>query len=58
MLNDFEAVGYGVPELTEADLFVLHDVPARPKVRGAARRAAQLGFVTCCIPVCGAGHAY
>lgn len=27
MLNDFEAVGYGVPVLTDANLLVLHDAP-------------------------------
>lgn len=31
VLNDFEAVGYGVPVLTENDLLVLHDVPAEDK---------------------------
>lgn len=31
VLNDFEAVGYGVPELGPEDLLVLHDVPADPK---------------------------
>lgn len=31
VLNDFEAIGYGVPELTEDDLFTLHDVPPHPK---------------------------
>ncbi|GAB4820237.1 hypothetical protein N2152v2_007283 [Parachlorella kessleri] len=31
VLNDFEAVGYGVPELTDDDIITLHDVPAHPK---------------------------
>lgn len=31
VLNDFEAVGYGVPVLTENDLVCLHDVPAEDK---------------------------
>lgn len=31
VLNDFEAVGYGVPVLTDGDLIVLHDVPAVDK---------------------------
>ncbi|KAI7839959.1 hypothetical protein COHA_006352, partial [Chlorella ohadii] len=31
VLNDFEAVGYGVPVLTDGDLVVLHDVPAVDK---------------------------
>lgn len=31
VLNDFEAVGYGVPELTESDLVTLHAAPAQPK---------------------------
>lgn len=32
VLNDFEAVGYGVPVLTDNDLVVLNDVPAEDKV--------------------------
>ena len=32
VLNDFEAVGYGVPELRDNDIITLHDVPAHPKV--------------------------
>ena len=32
VLNDFEAVGYGVPVLTENDLVTLNDVPAEDKV--------------------------
>lgn len=31
VLNDFEAVGYGVPALNEHDILVLNDVPATPK---------------------------
>lgn len=31
VLNDFEAVGYGVPVLTDNDLVVLNDVPAEDK---------------------------
>nr|AGT99296.1 glucokinase [Parachlorella kessleri] len=31
VLNDFEAVGYSVPELTDDDIITLHDVPAHPK---------------------------
>ena len=33
ILNDFEAVGYGVPVLTDNDLVVLNDVPAEDKAR-------------------------
>ena len=32
VLNDFEAVGYGVPVLTDNDLVTLNDVPAEDKV--------------------------
>jgi len=32
VLNDFEAIGYGVPVVPEADLVVLHDAPVSPKV--------------------------
>ncbi|PSC71239.1 glucokinase [Micractinium conductrix] len=31
VLNDFEAIGYGVPVLTDNDLVVLNDVPAEDK---------------------------
>lgn len=31
VLNDFEAVGYGVPALDPEHILVLHDVPAEPK---------------------------
>lgn len=31
VLNDFEAVGYGVPALSEHDILVLNDVPAEDK---------------------------
>ena len=31
VLNDFEAVGYGVPALARRDLLPLHDVPAEPR---------------------------
>ena len=37
VLNDFEACGYGVPALQPEDLFVLNDVPARPKVQDITR---------------------
>lgn len=43
MLNDFEAVGYGVPELEPADLVVLHDVPAQPKARHRLLSICVLG---------------
>lgn len=33
VLNDFEAVGYGVTVLTDNDLVTLNDVPAEDKVR-------------------------
>ena len=33
MLNDFEAIGYGVPVVPQEDLVVLHDAPVSPKVR-------------------------
>ena len=32
VLNDFEAIGYGVPVVPPADLLVLHDAPLQPKV--------------------------
>ena len=32
MLNDFEAIGYGVPVVPEGDLLVLHDAPVQPQV--------------------------
>jgi len=32
VLNDFEAIGYGVPVVPEEDLVVLHDAPVSPKV--------------------------
>ena len=43
VLNDFEAIGYGVPVVPPEDLVVLHDAPVQPKVlppghRGAAMR--------------------
>lgn len=31
VINDFEALGYGIPELEEKDLLVLNDVPAEDK---------------------------
>ena len=33
VLNDFEAIGYGVPVVPEEDLVVLHDAPVSPKVK-------------------------
>ena len=32
VLNDFEAIGYGVPVVPREDLVVLHDAPVSPKV--------------------------
>lgn len=32
VINDFEAVGYGIPVLEDKDLLVLNDVPAEDKV--------------------------
>lgn len=32
VLNDFEAVGYGIPTLTSKDILVLNDVPKEDKV--------------------------
>lgn len=32
VLNDFEAIGYGVPVVPPEDLVVLHDAPVQPKV--------------------------
>lgn len=34
LLNDFEAVGYGIPVLGPHDVVPLNDVPVQPKVRG------------------------
>lgn len=31
VLNDFEAVGYGIPALAAKDLVALNDVPIQPK---------------------------
>jgi hypothetical protein len=38
LLNDFEAVGYGIPVLGPHDVVPLNDVPVQPKVTGAAGR--------------------
>ena len=48
-MNDFEAVGYGVPELRDNDIITLHDVPAHPKV-GALQ--VQLGVKRACLSDC------
>jgi len=32
LMNDFEALGYGIPLLDASDLVVLNDVPLKPKV--------------------------
>ncbi|GFR39807.1 hypothetical protein Agub_g297 [Astrephomene gubernaculifera] len=48
LLNDFEAVGYGIPALPEEDLEVLNDVPVQPQAPkvvmgpGTGLGAAQL----------------
>jgi glucokinase len=48
VLNDFEAVGYGIPALTAADLVVVNDVPVVPEAPkvvmgpGTGLGAAQL----------------
>jgi glucokinase len=35
VLNDFEAIGYGVPVVPKEDLVVLHDAPVCPKASPA-----------------------
>ena len=47
VLNDFEAVGYGVPVLTDNDLILLNDVPAEDKVGGCSPGVGAEVHVSC-----------
>ena len=38
LVNDFEALGYGIPLLDQSDLVVLNDVPVQEKVCDCVRR--------------------
>ena len=42
VLNDFEAVGYGVPVVPPEDLVVLHDAPVSPKVKPTPQPAPDV----------------
>lgn len=37
LLNDFEAVGYGIPALQPEDLVVINDVPVQDKVGSTSK---------------------
>ncbi len=41
LLNDFEAVGYGIPALQPEDLVVINDVPVQDKVGPVSKSALR-----------------
>ncbi len=50
VLNDFEAVGYGIPALAASDLISLNDVAPIPEVSSAGGGAGGGSLAIACSP--------